>query len=172
MTLWAVIAFSGMFLGLQTVPGQVPDRVILDATFRGQEIGFDFVRLQCMRIPEGAESPSCWLDETLLMGCDSGTAEVFPRHTSTQDLEIRGSLLKREIIVEIQGAGTRTAFRFNYFPAPNGSSAYILTDATMTHHDSVTKRDFELQALKGRDTTIKLPCAIKAHGLWDRRDLP
>jgi hypothetical protein len=36
----------------------------------------------------------------------------------------------------------------------------------------VTKRGFELQGLKGKDATIKIPCAIKAHGLWDRRDLP
>ncbi len=172
MSSWAVITLSGMFLGLQTLPGQIPDRVILNATFQGQEIGFDFVRLECMRFPKELESPSCWLDEILLTGCDSGTAEVFPRHTSTQDLEISGSLLKREIIVKTQGAATRTAFRFSYFPAANGSAAYILTGATMTHHDSVTKRGSELQALKGRDTAIKLPCAIKANGLWDRRDLP
>ena len=173
MTLWAIIALSGMFLG-EIPPGQIPDRVLLHATFQGQEIGFDFVRLDCMRTPKGAKSPSCWLDEIALTGCDSGkTAELFPRHYEPQDMAISGSLLKREIIVETEGAGTRTTFRFTYFPSQGGMSAtYILTGATMTHHDSVTKLGFELQALKGKDAAIKLPCAIKANGLWDRRDLP
>ena len=171
MISWAVIALSGIVLRPQAPTGQIPDRVILDATFQGEEIGLDFVRLECLP-PRKQEAPICWLDETLLMGCDSGIAEILPRHTDTGEMEISGSLLKSEIVVETEGAGTRTVFRFNYFPARSGSSAYILTDATMTHHDSVTKRGFELKALKGKDTTIKLPCAIKAHGLWDRRDLP
>ena len=108
----------------------------------------------------------------LLMGCDSGTARILPRHTSNDDLKISGNLLKRQIIVEIEGAGVRTVFRFDYFPAPNGTSAYVLTDAIMTIHDSVKKLDYEFQALKGRDATITLPCAIRANGLWDRKDLP
>ena len=57
------------------------------------------------------------MDEILVMGCDSGTAEIFPRHTSSDDMKISGSLLKRQIVVETEGAGTRTVFRFSYFPA-------------------------------------------------------
>jgi hypothetical protein len=170
MNLWAVLALSWMFFGVETLPGQIPDRVILEATFRGAEIGFDFVRLECVRVSKEPDLPSCRLDEVLLMGCDSGTAQIFPRHTASENLEISGSLLKRQIIVEIQGAGVRTVFRFNYLPAPR-SSAYILTDATMKQHDSVRKRDFEWLAMRGREATIKLPCAIKANGLWDPREL-
>lgn len=169
---WAVMALSWMFLGLQPDPGQIPDRVIFDATFRTAEIGIDFVRLECMRLPS-ENAPRCWMDEILVMGCDSGTAEIFPRHTASDELKISGSLLKRQMIVEIEGAGTRTVFRFDYFPAAVANSAYVLTDATMTHHDSVNKRgNFEYQALKGREATIKLPCAIRANGLWAREDLP
>ncbi len=170
MNLWAVLALSWTSFGVETLPGQIPDRVILEATFRGQEIGFDFVRLECMRVSKELDLPSCRLDEVILIGCDSGTAQIFPRHTPSENLEISGSLQKRQIIVEIQGAGVRTVFRFNYFPAPR-SSAYILTDATMTQHDSVRKRDFEWPAVRGREATIKLPCAIKANGIWDRREL-
>src|SRR5437867_4508662 len=103
MNSWAVTALSWMFLGLYTVAGQIPDRVILSATFSGPEIGFDFVRFECMRLRTSKDtSPSCWLDEIALTGCDSGTAQVFPRHFDTQDMEISGNLLKREIIVETQ----------------------------------------------------------------------
>jgi hypothetical protein len=173
MTSWAVIALSSMLLFSQTFPGQVPDRVLLNATFQGKEIGFDFVHLECMRIPNAPHASGCWLDEILLTGCESGgTAVLFPRHYDIQDLVVNGDLLKREITVEVQGAGTTTTFRFNYHPSLVMSAAYILTNATMTHRDSVTKKGFEWQAMKGRDATIKLPCAIKANGLWDRRDLP
>jgi hypothetical protein len=172
MTLWLVLGLSGMLFFSPTVLGQIPDRVNFDATFRTAEIGIDFVHLECMRRPN-EESPRCWMDEVLVMGCDSGTAQIFPRHTSNEDLKISGSLLKRQMIVEVEGAGTRTVFRFEYLPAAVAKSAYVLTDATMTYHDSVNKRgNFEYQALKGREATIKLPCAIKANGLWDRKDLP
>jgi hypothetical protein len=154
-----------------TVLGQIPDRVLFDATFRTEEIGIDFVRFECMRHPK-QESPKCWMDEVLVTGCDSGTARIVPNHTSNEDLKISGSLLQRLMIVEVEGAGTRTVFRFEYFPA-DGKSAYILTDATMTRHDSVDKRgNFEYRALKGSEATIKLPCAIKANGLRDRKELP
>ena len=171
MNTWAVLVLAGISLGFQAPPGRIPDRVILEATFQGAEIGFDFVRFECMRRPN-EESPRCWMDEVLVMGCDSGTAQIFPRHTPNEELKISGDLLKRRINVEIEGAGVQTAFRFDYFPVATGRSAYILTDAIMTQHDSVRKRDFEFWALKGIDATIKLPCAITVNGLWDRKELP
>lgn len=172
MNLWPVLMLSGMLFHPPTLPGQIPDRVIFHATFRTAEIGIDFVHLECMRLPN-EKSPRCRMDEVLVMGCDSGTAQIFPRHTTNEELKISGSLLKRQMMVEIEGAGTRTVFRFEYFPAAVANSAYILTDASMTHHDNVNKRrNFEYQALKGREATIKLPCAIKANGLWDRKELP
>jgi hypothetical protein len=171
MTLWSVLGVSGMLFLSPTVLGQIPDRVLFDATFRTEEIGIDFVHFECVRLPK-QNAPKCWMDEVLVMGCDSGTAQIVPRHTSNEDLEISGSLLRRQMIVEVEGAGTRTVFRFEYVPA-GANSAYVLSGASMTHHDSVDKRgNFEYQALKGREATIKLPCAIKANGLWDRKDLP
>ncbi len=171
MNLWPVLVFSGMLAPPASLAGQIPDRLIFDATFRTAEIGIDFVRLECMRLPN-ENAPRCWMDEVLLMGCDSGTAEIFPRHTASEELKISGSLPKRQMLVESEGAGTRTVFWFEYVPAGLANSAYVLTDATMTHHDSVNKSgNFEYRALKGREATIKLPCAIKANGLWDRKDL-
>jgi hypothetical protein len=172
MTLWSVLGLSGMLLLSPTVLGQIPDRVLFDATFRTEEMGIDFMRFECVRLPK-QDAPKCWMDEVLVMGCDSGTARIYPRHTSNEEMEISGSLLKRQMTVEVEGAGTRTVFRFEYFPAAVANSAYILTGATMTHHDSVDKRgNFEYQALKGREATIKLPCAIKANGIRGRKDLP
>lgn len=171
MTLWSVLGLSGMLFLSPTVLGQIPDRVLFDATFRTPESGIAFVHFECMRLPK-QDAPKCWMEEVIVMGCDSGTALISARHTSTEDLmTISGSLLKRQMIVEVERLVTRTVFRFEYVPA-GANSAYVLTGATMTHHDSVDKRgNFESQALKGREATIKLPCAIKANGLWDRKQL-
>jgi hypothetical protein len=167
MNFWSILVFAGTLVG--TPPSQIPDRVLFDATFRTKESDIDFVHFECVRRPSESAS-RCWMDEVLVMDCDSGTARIVANHTSNEDLKISGSLLQRQMIVEVYGTGT--VFRFEYFPS-GANSAYFLTDATMTHHDSVDKRgNFEYRALKGREATIKLPCAIKANGLRDRKDLP
>ena len=38
MNLWPVLALSGMLFSPPTVPGQIPDRVLFDATFERQRL--------------------------------------------------------------------------------------------------------------------------------------